>query len=418
MSKEALLESLKEYDTEIKNSKIIIRTEENRTLFLEELSSKLEGASFLDPRKTLAAKNYSSAGAIKVSGFTIVAKQPRGLRAGVSAGGKLTEIAESAQCYYCAAKWHTDTIDTNSLRLYSSYVQANISVDETIELLPGTWVHSCLTTAEVMHSLYGDRTYIFHRGSAFSNQINNTFLTLNRKERLFSNINKWSPADIWLVEKDLDVVFEFENFTEFNTFLLDKAKSKQLFGVSLKMSKDPKVAEINFVKSEPTRQFMHVTAGGDKYFNTKAVHIYFDDNGKTGDIQFRNFPTTWQGEIKGRLANHGKISGVRVVQIINSISKIKMESPSDIEQQLGKKKFWKKFYMYYSEVNETVLDFDTFRSSLNDKDMHWIVSKYLGTQLVYILQQLKTKKKHTVVSNILSYAKSQSEYSAPHIKVH
>ena len=61
-------------------------------------------------------------------------------------------------------------------------------------------------------------TYTFHRGSTFVNEIENKFKELNKAEKPkpFSDINKWSPADIYAVKNG--VRFDFNQYSSLGEF--------------------------------------------------------------------------------------------------------------------------------------------------------------------------------------------------------
>ena len=59
---------------------------------------------------------------------------------------------------------------------------------------------------------------------------------------------------------------------------------------------------------------------------------------------------------------------------------------------------------------------DAFTGIVSKKDINWQSSKFLGTQLVYVMKT--DKNRQVVLSSIIKYAKSQSDFSAPHVKVH
>lgn len=396
------------FDVETKGSTVIVNTNDDRTAVLKQIEKQLKGSKFYQ------SSSKSSKGEVKYDSFSIIAKKPKGgSGAGSGAGAYVTALAESAQCFYCAAAWYGKDFSDKSLIETAKYTDTpGVTVDQVIKELPEHWVDSCIVSAKALHGKYGSQKLYFHRGSSFVDSIVSNFNTINRNEKFFSNINKWSPADIYMVsEKGLKQRFNFEDFNGINSFLLKNAKSKDIIGVSLKQTKSASIKLINFDRDPNSYKYLDYTLGKKGFFDSKDVYIYFDG----GEIQFRGFPT-WQGEIKGKTANHGKVSGGPLKAIVDRNSTAKLDTQMIIESQIKRKdkNFYKKFYDYFKSMGEK-MKYDDFYNLVSSKDLNWQSSKYLGTQLIYVMEN--GRKKQLILSAIINYAKSQSEYSAPHVKV-
>ena len=409
MTKEELVEKLESlgYETEIKGSIIVVLTNDDRTETLKNIEKQIKGAKFLQ------SSSKSSKGEVKISSLSIIAKKPKGGGAGSGAGAYVTALAESAQCFYCAAAWYGSDFSDKTLRQTAKYTDTpGVTVEQVIKELPEHWVESCILSAKALKNKFGSQRFYFHRGSSFVNSIVGNFNTINKNEKFFSNINKWSPADIYMVtDKGLRQPFNFEDFNGINAFLLKSAKSKDIIGVSLKQTKSASVKLINFDRDPHSYQYVRSTLGKRGFFESKDVYIFYDG----GEIQFRGFPT-WQGEIKGKTANHGKVSGGPLKVIVDRNSSTKLDTQLIVESQIKRKdkNFYKKFYDYFKGLGEK-MKYEDFVKNVSSQDLNWQSSKYLGTQLIYILES--GKKKQLILSSIINYAKSQSEFSAPHIKV-
>lgn len=410
MTKNELVEKLSSlgYETEEKGSTIIVYTEDDRTSVLKSIEKQIKGSKYLQ------SSSKSSKGEVKISAFSIIAKKPKGGGAGSGAGAYITSLAESAQCFYCAAAWYGTDFSDKTLRQTAKYTDTpGVTVDQVIKELPEHWVESCVISAKALKGKFGSQRLYFHRGSSFVNSIVANFNSINKNEKFFSNINKWSPADIYMVtEKGLKQSFNFEDFNGINAFLLKSAKSKDIIGVSLKQTKSASIRLINFYRDPHSYQYKDYTLGKRGFFDSKDVYIYYDG----GEIQFRGFPT-WQGEIKGKTANHGKVSGGPLKTIIDRNSTtVKLDTQLIVESQIKRKdkNFYKKFYEYFKSLGQK-MKYEDFVQMVSSQDLNWQSSKYLGTQLIYIMET--GRKKQLILSSIINYAKSQSEYSAPHVKV-
>lgn len=391
----------------LKGSTYTVYTNDDRVPFLKKLADKIKGARY-------SPSGGSSVGEVRFTNFKILAKKPKsGGGAGSGAGAYVTALAESGQCYYCAAAWYGKDFNDSTLRSTAKYVEADITVEEVIKNLPDHWVDSCASSAKVLKSYLGSKRFRFHRGSRLVKQLSDLFNDINRRQKYFSNINKWSPADIWMVADGAKVTLDFEDFNGLNAYLLKAAKAKEFIGVSLKQASNPTITQINYNKERHTYKYMDATLGKRDFFDSKDVYIFFDE----GEIQFRGFPT-WQGEIKGKTANHGKVSGGPVKSIVEKHISDKLDTQSVIESYIKtkNKNFYKKFHDYYKKVQSKAVSFDEFFQIVSKKDLNWQSSKYLGTQLVYVMKT--SKNRQIILSSLINYAKSQSDFSAPHLKVH
>lgn len=334
--------------------------------------------------------------------------------AGSGAGSAITELGESAQCYYCAAIWKNrmTNFSKQALIAASSDVYATDSVEKVVSTLTEDWVNSSISVAKKLRDFYGSTKFEFHRGSSFVDQINAKYKQLN-KDGFFTNINKWTPADIWLVKKGFNKRLpDFDSFVDFNTWLIKQLQDETLIGVSLKKveGKSVKLDRKNFDRDRPSFKFENITLGKRGFFESKDVYAIYDG----GEIQFRTFPT-WQGEIKGKYANEGKVSGGPLGAIVKRKENVELITQDKVIPMLQKEpeKFIEMFYNFYKEVERSPLPLKEFGPKVLNKETEWIVSKFLGTNIAYYIH--KSKDREGLINSILLYASSQSELSAPYI---
>ena len=398
------------YDYEDKGNSLVVKTDENRIDALKKLASLLNG-------EYKPQSSYSSVGHTQVGKFRIIVKPMRS--GGSGAGAAATALGESAQCLYCAAKWYANgDYSTEGLTKAAKYVMTTSSLQDMLTKLPEAWRDSCIASAEALHRRYGNKDYIFHRGSSLVDSIEGEFGRLNKEFRKFSNVNKWTPADIWMVQKGYSPSLgSYPGFVEFNAYLLREANDKKLIGVSLKLTKNASVKEINFTKDRSTYKYTGYTVGKRGYYDSKDVYMMYDG----GEIQFRGFPT-WQGEIKGKFANHGKISGGPIKEILSwyhETAHIPAQKTVDAKVVKKDPDFYSDFYNTYASVMNNMRqrpdDFKTFYKKVSAKDKNWQTSKYFGT--LFIDTANSAGVLDDIVSDIMNYAASQSRLSAPFIKV-
>jgi len=339
---------------------------------------------------------------------------------GSGAGSDLTDLTESAQAVYAAAKWNGSKKYTDE-DLKRAYAGADVSssLANIIDKLTPEWRNSCILGAEILHKEFKGKGYTFHRGSSWVDGIETTFKNLNKKEKAFSNVNKWSPADIWMVSpKGASIKFkEATSIAELNGMLFDAIMSKDVIGVSLKLIKGTaKLSYYNIGQKKKSIKFEKFSTGTKGFFEGKDAYIFFSVDGK---IQFRTFPETFQGEIKGKNANQGKLSYGPIQSILRGL-KIKTLTDINVLRTQIKNKdtsFLEAFYTYYTKYSKDSpkLTYSTFIQACQDKGESWMFSKFLGVQLIEIISS--SRKEDEFVNACVSYASSSSELSGPFAKV-
>lgn len=407
-------------DYTTKGNTITVQTSGDRTQLLKSLAKSIPGRFKDDSTR-------SSIGEVLVGAVHVIVKKGKKVgesaSAGSGAGAYITALAESAQCYYCAAAWYQNDFSDKSLRKAAEHVNATSSVDTVISELTEEWITSCTKTAKALHSKYGTKRLKFHRGSSVVNSINANFSAINKDIKFFSNLNKWSPADMWMFsDEGLKTSWNFKTFQSINHFLLDAEKKKNVIGVSLKKTESANVDKINFsIRDRKTYVYSGHTLGKTGFFASGDVYIFFDSD---GEIQFRNFAPTWQAEIgvKNGKAKHGKISSGPLKTLVRKhVKNAQMDSQATIKAYVKSKSktFYRKWHTMYTAMGQPKMSLKDFTAECMSKSADWQAAKFLGTQLLYILDQPQNSaKRQAVVSSLVNYAKSQSEYSAPHIKVH
>ena len=339
------------------------------------------------------------------------------------AGSEITKLTESAQCVYAQALWNS-TNDYNDDDLKEAY--ASVKVDESLENilnLPDSWKKSCIIGAELLYKRFGKKNYTFHRGSSWVKNLENVFAKLNKVDKFFSNPNKWSPADIYMLSPvGAQIKFDhtIDDIVELNRILYEALASGDIIGVSLKkMKKGGKIDYYNYDEEKKVIEFDKFTTGADGFFSSKDIYIYFTVNGK---VQFRTFsePTSWQGEIKGKIANGGKlgygpIQGVLRRLGLKQLTDVKvLKSAIDKMDPIMLKKFYENYSRYASDSKK--LSYDEFKDQVDANGKPWLFSKYIGLELIDIITD--SNEQDDFITSSIQYASSQSELSAPFIKLH
>jgi hypothetical protein len=344
---------------------------------------------------------------------------------GSGAGAALTKLSESAQCLYAALafklKRKLTKKDISRRNFESVYNMVFVDEDwENMMNLPDDWIDSCISGANLLYSKYGGKgKFTFHRGSSEVGSIENHFEILRAKEGLSLNRNKWSPADMYLISNDFDIssITDQKTVLALNAAMKRELLNHRLIGVSLKkIQGSGKLQEINLDKKGISISYEGYTLASDSmdgYLNLKV-------DGKDVKIQFRSFGgeslTGWQGEIKGASANQGKISLGPLNMILenNGVQKVMSDAAVRAKRNdngvarmivrgmvsLGS---WKR-----GSQNEVTVQSESSK---------WRYSKMQVVELLSILNSQNQKKRNEIVEDIYLYASSQSQYSAPYVKL-
>jgi hypothetical protein len=228
---------------------------------------------------------------------------------GSGGGSSGTTAGESAQCVYLQAIWNNPKTDFNEIELKQAFsqVKVNATLDMIINLSED-WVVSSKSSAKLLYKLLPKgKNYTFHRGSTdfVKNLIEKTFKNTGQKD--FPDINKWNPADIWIVDESKISSYDFDEVKElpyYNQLLLKAYTNRDIIGISLKKTSKARFSQENWKKAFKEPKFTKTTLGKRDFFKSKDGYLFWTE----GEIQFRTFPA-FQGEIIGKSAKHGKISG-------------------------------------------------------------------------------------------------------------
>ena len=356
-----------------------------------------------------------------------VGKASNGLSGGRGSGGGAsnTKTTESAQCVYAQCIWNNSKTKFTHEELTTAY--SNVSVDASLQdilNMEPMWVESSIKAAKYLYKNFGRKTYKFYRGTGFQSELDSVFKILNKNEgRPFGNLNKWNPADIWMVADDAAdyEILNAESIQYLNNELRKAYENKDYIGISLKkVGRTAKAKEVNYKTpfEEPDYDSTTLLGKGGSYWSAKDGYIKFDGKGK---VQFRTFPETFQCEIIGKDAKHGKVSGgsginsmMGKIMISVGATPLQTQGPLKILFKNNKEQFMIQWYDIYSQSGEKEMSYEDFKSAAEGKDFKWCISKYLVTQ---VFNSIKGKEQK-FLSELIRYAKSESPKSSVHLKIY
>tara|TARA_B100002019_G_scaffold81264_1_gene70167 strand:+ start:162 stop:1547 length:1386 start_codon:yes stop_codon:yes gene_type:complete len=373
---------------------------------------------------------------IKEGAGSIIRFKFKGKRGGGSgAGAAETKKTESGQAVYAAVAFHLGRKIT-SADITQQNVNAASSmwdVDETIEnifKMDDAWVKSSILGANELWEKFKklkNKGIVFHRGSSEVQYIENAFKRVRKSEGARIDINKWSPADIYITTKNYRAACLDEEMTlkGLNQCMNERLINDIMFGVSLK--KISSGATLSKLNVDPKQSNEHVF---ERFYRkgTNAADMYMKFNGGT-EIQFRSFDgpkatTGWQGEVKGAKANQGKVGqgSVNLILKLHGLPQI-----PDVRRMVQTKtgQYGTMVDGIQSLIAETSPGYtekkyaELIAKKAEDKELDGFeYSMGCSYYLYQIINSIGSKKqKDQVCEDIILYASSRSVISAPYYKL-
>jgi hypothetical protein len=354
---------------------------------------------------------------------------------GSGAGAEDTKMNESSVCLWCAVYLKYGKSDIATVIKNYSGVKNFYDVDETdkkmISQTDELWLKHYERTAKfLVDGLFRRGDYIFHRGSSLVDMINKKFSELNKKMEVpFSNINKWSPADIWVIKKGFKLdIAGCQTIDCLNRDLLNALKDRNLVGISLKKTLNS-IHQTNFNVGEKRESMkwngfrLMAARQGTNILSSKDVYIMAKGEDDI-DMQLRTFDdlSGWQGELIGKVAKYGKIS----LGPINMLLKdLKLKEITTSNQMLvsnarnKSKDLIEELYTTFSKYADPGMTKEKFIAEVSSSNVKadYLYSKLMGVRLIDILMNTNPKTRDAFTQGALGYALSNTKNSAPFIKV-
>ena len=424
----ALNEALQDYETQV--IKATARVTEIRVITGDRDGARSEIQSILDKNRIKygaapASKSSFTGTQIDTPGGNVqLIYKKKGGSAGSGAGAALTKLTESSQCLYAgiafALRRHITNADVTeeNAKKYSDMYDTDEKLESMLNDLPDIWIESSVLGANKLWDTFGGKgKFVFHRGSKTVDRIENNFKRVKKLEGVRMDLNKWSPADIYIVSDKFDpkCLDQEKTILGLNQCMQERIENNTLIGVSLKKIRGTAKIDLKnvFKDMKVTREYEGYT------YSDTSMDGYINISGGT-KIQFRSFGgpnslTGWQGEVKGSQANQGKISLGPVNMILKNhgITPIPTDAARKVKSK-DKSVFTDilEGYKKYSKAGkEKVAD-----TVLKAPDS-WLYSKLQVTQLLDRIEGVKGHKRNQVIEDLYLYASSQSKYSAAYYKL-
>lgn len=365
-------------------------------------------------------------------------------------GTKRTISTESIQCWYLALFNYTDkkNIDIEVLPILKQYVDTPLITESDVlsfieDPLNKSWIRVFKNTARVLIKQFKQREGLtFHRASEDINQIFSAFKQVNSVFRKFDNINKWSPADIYIFgpnyKESIEKLSEAQNFTELNSLMKDFFLQGTIVGVSLKKTNSPKINTYNLGNLVVEKLFYRYVGSkiitSENIFKSKSCYLYGQQKGKKKiyTIELRNDRDAighWMGELVGVVAMDGKIGGTLInKRVLRKYVLPSLLIPVNSYAQILKKSVPEAIKQFLSlcekmNVNITLDDMIQFirtypptNRSYPSGFVYWLYSKYLGMYFIYILEKVSSQTKDSIITDLINYSRAITPDSIPFLK--
>lgn len=355
---------------------------------------------------------------------------------GSGGGAEETERNESAQCLYAALIFYIYKKQTKTNKVVSKkdftnafrYCDVSAKFEDMLDL-PTDWHESSILGANELLKRYKGK-YEFHRGSSTVDIIEGAFKRINQREKAFGNLNKWSPADMYMFTNKGKQMARVEiaqatTLQKLNSLMLKYYKSKDIVGVSLKKLQGSVNATENNVDNDKSmvkyRGTQIVAPNKKDLFDSMDIYLDHDK----GRIQFRSFGGTsltgWQGEGKGTSANQGKVS-LGPLNYILSQNGIKPIPESQVSAKFAtapSNTYFAEFYGAAKKLKVKGLPTNqkVFEARWKTMPKPWCYSKYLGIMLALRFNDMSLNKRHSVLTDIYLYAASKASFSGVYLKL-
>jgi hypothetical protein len=419
--------------TEIKSAgprstNLIVRAQ-NRVEASDNVKKKFKQKQIKFEEKVISSHSGYPCIVVKLSDkstFTIIYK--------TSSDAKVsTALAESAQAVYASIAFNVKRGNITEADLTSAnFTKAMTKADVTSTLqdvekkLTDDWVLSSVKGANLLRQRYSGKQFECHRGSRKVGIIEAAFTKVKQKEGLSVNLNKWSPADIYLIEPGFDPspLKEENTILGLNALMFKYLTEEKVIGVSLKkLGNTGNISEINYPTDKTAPTFTYV--GVESPPASTSGYILMKKGNSQMKINFRTFTASggWSGEVlvPGGTARHGKISHGPLNDVLKAhgVKQITDNIPSRNAASKNSDTTAKK--MAKSMVKHGFVpskDEEAIVNMIKSSNVNYRQSKFLVQELFDNLPLNDKKKMDQLVEDMYRYAGSIIKgVSGPYIKM-
>ncbi len=339
---------------------------------------------------------------------------------GSGGGAAQTAIQETSQCLVnaLAQKIGNDIsekdLTEDKLKSVLKDIDSNTPVEDTIQFItnsPG-WSSTFINTAKKLNA-YAGSGFEYHRGSTFVDSIYSAWNKIRKENNWRISNDKWNPSDIWIVSPAVkNITFRNNDISELNNHLLELFSEKKLIGVSLKkLGPDSKMSILNKEASVEKDNYSSSTVSP----TSKDAYINFESGAKMQLRTFTTDGTSFQGEIKGKTANQGKIGGGVLSMLLTKAGLDAL--PTQKNALADAVNLSDEFVNHFIDIAKKHGEFDISSEELKNKSTDWISSKYQALSFIKVIETGDKEKVSNALTDIINYAGSKSSISSVYLKV-
>lgn len=347
---------------------------------------------------------------------------------------KKTAIAESGQAVYAqyvidnAGVTVDSVIDSQKLKkAYDKCVTTGASFEE-IESMDPDWKKSSIMGALKLKTPYG-QGYKYLRGGDMVDKVGDVFKKVKKVQGWYGDLNKWSPADIYIAKSGFtaqQLQEELAGITTWETLnarMFKLLKEKKFIGVSLKkMERGANLADINFPTDKSTVDFKYEKM--ESPMTSTSGYLIMKKGPQEIKVNFRTFTSSggFSGEVLGGSARHGKVGHGAMSNLLKSHGFDQL--PDNPTSRRIAVQGDEKMAEWVAKTSKSLGLVNTNQEA--EAEMRWLQgdtnyrqSKYLTVKLFEIINGINDdKKKNMLMEDMYRYASSTvTGVSGPYVKL-
>lgn len=347
---------------------------------------------------------------------------------------KKTAIAESGQAVYAqyvidnAGVTVDSVIDSQKLKkAYDKCVTTGASFEE-IESMDPDWKKSSIMGALKLKTPYG-QGYKYLRGGDMVDKVGDVFKKVKKVQGWYGDLNKWSPADIYIAKSGFtaqQLQEELAGITTWETLnarMFELLKDKKFIGVSLKkMERGANLADINFPTDKSTVDFKYEKM--ESPMTSTSGYLIMKKGPQEIKVNFRTFTSSggFSGEVLGGSARHGKVGHGAMSNLLKSHGFDQL--PDNPTSRRIAVQGDEKMAEWVAKTSKSLGLVNTNQEA--EAEMRWLQgdtnyrqSKYLTVKLFEIINGINDdKKKNMLMEDMYRYASSTvTGVSGPYVKL-
>ena len=354
---------------------------------------------------------------------------------GGAGAGEYTRIMESAHCYALAIAYYIkqgpinedDLLGATSSEQFAQaqqYVDVDAELDEIEEFFDRKedWYLSIVKATNKIYELFPNKEYKIHRNSDLIDTLykiyNKSFEKDDEQSIQYPKMkdDKWNPADIWLINDNVNPEEFSGNLAVLNGQLADWYEDGDMIGISLKkIGKKDDAAEK--IYNDPDIDSEKYEYEGYRSLPTNANSEIIFTGGKA---TARMFSTTknFNVEVSGKAAQGGK-AGMEAINTILERNGLNVLPPNqeviDAFNNNDENYYNKLYYLYDRFINN--ISKEDFEQKYNSAKPAWIIGKFYSLSLIEKLEDNKPEPTNEIVDDILRFAFSSTRDSSKFIKI-